>query len=528
MTATSSQSSNTDVDGGGGGALAIAWIVGDAKLKSTTDAFIGDRVKIDTALGVDVTATITGAVVKSDLLVGSGGVISIGGSQAFATNEATSRAFIGDGVKIGDPNPVNADVTVTATGRAEADSIAKAYGGGGVQVGIPEARSTVSPIVDAYIGLAGAASPTEIRTKGSIKVKAELLKDATGTVPSDAITDVDATLDTITFSFPGVNEGDIVRYSTTNAIGGLHNGAEYTVLNSGVTGEIRLGSLFDATKVDPLTETITFVAPHGFTSGDCVVYDARPSNSSILVTSATANDAAHGCQDATKKLFFVRVVDQNSIKLATTYANATATDDSPINITAIGANTLTVSQSLNDDQAVIYRAPVALSFTTGVVNVTVVDVTDPVTHLLVKAPNVDGNGMTIHNGPNNIFVGVDNLALLNAGDAVRYDLKSGASIGLASGGTYYVIKGTNGLIQLADSYCHAVGTVGDAACVLPDGPDAGTDPDPIFVTALPLSIRAGVDGGATNGSTTFTSASASFVAGDVGKKMTIAGGLYTV
>ena len=499
--AQSSQLADAELDGGGGGAIGIAWLVGKTELTSTTSAFLGDRVKIDKASGVTLEATALGATSTADVLVGSGGVISIGGSEATATASPTVNAAIGDGVVIGDvsgatPVPILGSVTVKASGRAEADAVANAYGGGGIQIGIPAATANVAPTVNASIGTAGATSPTVIRARGTVELQAQLLQ--TGTTPTDAIQGVSAENDTITFTFPGINEGDLVRYQTTDQrIVGLWDDHEYTVIETDTVGAIRLGSLFDAggLAIDPLEETITFVAPHGFESGDCVVYDTR-GGISILRTGVDVADASDACHVADKTTFYVRVIDSNTIKLATTRAAATTTTPAPITITPASATLLTLSSTtgISAGTPVVYVAPVDAEFSSAFVNVTLVNVTNPTPPpATVWVPNTNTScpgascGQTIHaQDQENIYVGTSAYNNLATGQAVRYTLLEGPAItNLTSGGIYYVIRvtdGTNTLIRLAATYCEAVGGSGpdsDPSCTFNPTPDPpGPDPDP--------------------------------------------------
>ena len=283
-------------------------------------------------------------------------------------------------------------------------------------------------------------------------------------------------------------------------IGGLRPGAVYTVLDAG-ENLIRLGSVFDASAVDPLQETITFQANHGFVSGDCVYYDRR-TGVSILAPWQTAQANASQCANTSGnpnlRAFFVRVIDATTIKLTTTLAaTAPGFDDAPFDVTVSGNTVVfgTLPPGLAVNSALIYRAPVVIPVTTGVVDVELVEVDGQLVPRTVTTED-PRTTTTVHIAANNnIFIGNDLLGTLSNGDAVRYVLEPGAvSVGLTSGATYFVIKGANGLIQLASSYCLAVGTAGDAACVLPDGADEGDEPDPIAVTALELTTSAGRDG----------------------------------
>ena len=556
--ATSSQSAIATADGGGGGAVTVNYLIAYAEVLSDTSAFVGDGTTIPTAGGVEVGATVVGAPASATVTVGSGGALDIAGTEATAKSTPKVLAAIGDAVTIGKftdpvvPLGIGGDVLVNAIGRAEADATGNAYGGGVVTIGSPSADAVVDPDVDAHIGTDDAARSTQIATSGSIRVRAELTREGAVT-PVDTISLVDVTNETLTFFYPGIGTGDAVMYSApTGAAGGLHNGTVYTVLDAGANA-IRLGSLFEITGIDPLLETITFAGNHPFQSGDCVYYDPQD-NTSILAAWQSAQaggTCANTTPDPDDRVFFVRVLDQNTIKLTTTFLAATA-DDAPFDVTVSDSSHLQFSSlptGLVVNTALIYRAPVlvgppsggvgfasgVVGFTSGVMDVTLATVTLP-DGTVVTAPAFGACpgptcGLTTHaDGENNIFVGLEAFAALASGHAVRYVNRTGTPSGLTSGNTYYVIKRSDGLIQLADSYCHAVGTVGDSACTDPDGPDEGDARDPIAVTALPLSIfRASGGGGTvTSGATTFSAASANFQATDEGKLIRIAGAVYRI
>ena len=128
---------------------------------------------------------------------------------------------------------------------------------------------------------------------------------------------------------------------------------------------------------------------------------------------------------------------------------------------------------------VVYRAPVSLEFSSAQVDVDLVP-RNRQRYTTVQVPKTNADGSTAHNpDANNIYVGSASYGQLGNGDALNYTARSTGTIGLTSGTTYYVIKSStdNVTIQLAASYCLAVGEAGDSANC------AG-----IAVTALPLII----------------------------------------
>ena len=208
-------------------------------------------------------------------------------AESFAKPTATVR--LANQVTVGNltdpavPVPINGDVTVTAKLRTEADAIGFAPGGGVITVGVPEADATLDPAVDASIGVtdcSGATCPrsTRVHTAGSVTVHSELTTEGGTGGPTDEVKVASLLADTLTFSYTSVGHGDTVQYSlpvSGPAIGGLHAGADYTVLETTTDGVIRLGSLFSVSQVDGVRETITFPGGHPFQDGDCVYYDAR-------------------------------------------------------------------------------------------------------------------------------------------------------------------------------------------------------------------------------------------------------------
>ena len=279
-------------------------------------------------------------------------------------------------------------------------------------------------------------------------------------------------------------------YSASSPIGGLHNGSVYTVLDAG-TNLIRLGSILFTSGVDPLQETITFGSPHPYQSGDCVYYQ-RGAGTAILPARAEANVASctNTTSSATDRVFFVRKLDDFTIKLYNRSDLATAADETPYTVTVFSPSQLQLSAipgGLLVGTPIVYHAQVTATFGTGAVDVTPVsgflpppnNTTPAIVPQTGACPGGEC-GVTLHNdGGKNILLDATTYAALTAGQAVRYVARNGVALGnLTNGGTYYVIKIGNNSIRLAGSYCDAVGSAGDASCALPDGSDAGDDPDP--------------------------------------------------
>src|SRR5262249_54969411 len=94
-------------------------------------------------------------------------------------------------------------VSVHAEGHAKAES----YGGGGLDIGIPQATTSTAPVVTAYLG-----RDTTVQAGGDVTVRAAAHSDPTGTF-THQIQAVDAATGTITFPSHGLSDGDFVRYA---------------------------------------------------------------------------------------------------------------------------------------------------------------------------------------------------------------------------------------------------------------------------------------------------------------------------
>src|SRR5207244_2230945 len=101
---------------------------------------------------------------------------------------------------------------VRSIGRAEADAAALVAGGGGVQVGVAYATSTIEPKVYAFIG-----SQSTIQADGNVTVSAELPQQQAGDTKlhhdTVNVADDPVTGNTLRYDNHGLATGDVVRYS---------------------------------------------------------------------------------------------------------------------------------------------------------------------------------------------------------------------------------------------------------------------------------------------------------------------------
>ena len=478
LTADSSQAASAVARGGGGGGIAVAFLEAYAEVLSDTTAAIGTGATISKAGGVEVAATVLGAPAYASVTVGSGGGIDIAGTTRPPRSKPSGRrrrSAIGvrsaTSATRGAGGPITGDVTVTATGRGEADATGTASGGGVVRVGSPSAtRDGEAEGRRAHRHDDADVRSTVIVTTGSIKVTCRAEEDRCSDArrhdpvrrhhPRHA--DVQLPVD---------HRGRLVRYSrqrgrvcTTTRLHRPRCRAESHPSRLAVRGH----------GIDPPLDTITFRRGTALPERRLRLLDPRGRR--LDARRRAAGDASGGCTNRppTRTKGLLRPGhQQTTIKLTTTYTAATAADDAPYDVTVSDSTHLQFSSlpaGIAVGTAVMYQSPFYAGFTSGLVDAT-----------------VSGDSITHSDALDNIYVGTDALVGVNTGDAVRYLTLSGTSIGLTSGGTYYVIKHDDGTIQLADSYCHAVGT-----CVDTHG-TATTDDDTI-IPVTPLALTHTSDG----------------------------------
>src|SRR5262249_30233881 len=137
----------------------------------STSAYVGDNSKILNAGKFDLLATDTSAASVTGTVEG-GGVGEGRGAKTVATINPTITADIGKNVQ----GTIAGELSVTAKSiRAEGDSTAKDYGGGGVDVGFSHAIVTSTPTVKAFID-----TGSNLTVGGAVTVDAEGRSDKKG------------------------------------------------------------------------------------------------------------------------------------------------------------------------------------------------------------------------------------------------------------------------------------------------------------------------------------------------------------
>ncbi len=416
--------------GVGGGAIGVA------KAKTTvtgsTEAHIGDGVQIGQVDDQQVNHVTVQADKTLQHLAESraiaAGIVAGRGSVADAniTPENKTGAWIGGNAQI----DVAGDVLVESTALTETDAIAKGIGGGLASVGVSDAFVEVSPTIQATIH-----DNTHIDAGGNVVVNAKQGNPVALLDGAFKLDNVSRGADTIQFDQPpAVDTGDSVIYDNGGgtSIGGLQSGRSYNVIVDGVK-KLKLGDEFDAANVDSASDVIRFDNPHGFETGDRIIYERNGNRSLKTLDGKDLQD---------DQVYYVIAIDANRIKLASTFEEAVAAplafNPTQVNSTA---NELAFGQSHNlvDGQAITYRAPFVALFEAG--------------QELEAQP--DGSSTDVEIGDVDSAQNVIDLGTaaqqFTTGQAVTYTTTGNAVQGLNNGETYYIVRLDNNQIQLAST-----------------------------------------------------------------------------
>lgn len=220
----------------------------------------------------------------------------------------------------------------------------------------------------------------------------------------------------------GRDYGVIKVDDNTIKLGGAFNGG---ALDSGGPFSLPAGT----SGIDPTRDVIVFGGPHHFVTGDAVIYDNAGGTFGSVATNG--------------QRYFVRVIDDRTIRLTTTLAAALAT---PTSFSATAGGLITSGNELNlpgfaNGDKVTYRAPSTAGFSSAVVDAVANEsdhtTTDVNKNEIYIARDIDGDG-TIDVGHG-----------FQTGDRVTYRTNGAAIGGLVDGVDCFVIKLDDRRIQLA-------------------------------------------------------------------------------
>ena len=461
---------------------------------TTTDPVLG-TVGIAGAFDIEVSARANDSTLAKVDTFGIG-IVAVSASSATALTAPTVAAKLGSGHVT-----ATNDVLVFADSQTDADAFADATSGGIVNIQaelVADARVTTNsdndPTASALVegGFVQAGNTLTISANHGGPVP-ELSDGTIGSVQTGA--------NTLTFALPhGVNTGDTVVYSAPawggpapsaedvangvapnpNAIGGLGDGRTYGVIKTSTTA-LQLGISFNAgSVVDPNKAALSFSREHFLETGDRVIYTCTPGNEV-----GTQPAAGLFCNTP----YYVYKIDEFKVRLSTSpLAPGGSTVFSFDPSGAVGSDVNVASTTgLANGQALVYRAPPAITFTSNMVDI-----------------QVDGDGNLVRSGGNVDHSSNNNKIYAFNHGAIGTDFNNGIEVvytaavvtddptppgvvvlgGLFSGFHYWVhVDGSDPhRIQLADSECHAgVGTY-DA------DPGAGVDIQPCSSNIQVLSL----------------------------------------
>jgi hypothetical protein len=482
----------------GGGFVDVEHAEPKARIENTTAAYVwgdvrGDATTVPGAKSLEI--VVAGVDLATAKLSSSGGgVVRVGSGTARAEVDSDALLELG---RVATPTRaagvivVDGTISLTANQTPGAVSATQSDGGGVVNVDTNSASVSNTPDLKLSI-LAG----TIVTAMGSITIRTGYNVDAPAVPdPSRHFQGVDAGTDTITFTAKhGFDDGMTVTYTAGGGAvtGGLAEGLTGNVI---VVDEytIMLGSEFEGAHVEADTNVIRFGRTYSYTdgTGTHTVFAAigHGFTENQIVVYRAAGASIPGLVDG--RSYRVHVVDETGIQLYELTAPMTPIVlimlniddyDDPDDPDDNAVDTINAGNSYTNGQVVVYSAPdAAATFQSGYVDL-----------------QVDGDGNLVRSGSSFVSENNDTIYLAGHGFAtgteVVYSSGTAAPIaGLVNGAHYWVIRIDANRIRLADSYCHAVGAAGGAACIVGYNDwdeivgyndwdeNVGTEDDPIIV-----------------------------------------------
>jgi hypothetical protein len=393
--------------------VSIAAISVTATASGTDNAYldagatVGTPAQPDGSLSVTATGTDQSTAIVD---LGGGGIFAGHGATATATTDPTINAYLGN-LASGSSVDMTGDISVLATSNIGGAALTKGASGGIVNVGESDATVNLTPTMNSYIG------PNSTVVAGG-KITVESVHGTQPAPVSDGtFTQSQISNNEITFTLPdGLVTGNIVTYAQNGnpGIGALSDGRVYQVIAvPGSNNTLKLGSSFDAAKVNTVDDTIVFTSDHDLETGDLVIYENNGGRSIGGLTPG--------------QLYKVLVIDAKTIKLQDpTARNGTYHTSSFNPFTTVDTDLKNHPNSIHlsgfkNGEAVTYNAPAAVEAAgSQVTNKNEIDL------------SIDASGNKISKPVPDNF---------SNGDAVIYTVAPGGHQigGLTPGSTYFVI-----------------------------------------------------------------------------------------
>ncbi len=423
-----------------------------------------------------------------------GGGIAVGAAYANATSTPSVFAYIGSGATIN----ASGDVSVTA----KADSVPATVP---LDDKIVSIDTTTDQITFTSHGLLTSDTVTYVVGTGTLCLQGVTCSGTTGYVTSDRIfpvvtVDEDKIVFGVLFSGTSIDAGnpltrpngvdsthDVIHFSTQH---NLHNGDPvlYSTVNGTAISGINTTTTYFVHVVDEFSIRL-------FTSRDAAMVAAK--NFTVAnVNGSTININNHGYTEGQAVIYNSPEAEGFTTEQVGWYYNADGTK------TDVADNRIFLGEDTNGDGSPDsgHGLSTGQKITFKTDGGAITNLYNNVDYYVYKIDNYQvalaasyceavgysgDNSCTTPDGddegtdPDPILQNLITLNMVSGQQAKRNLLVPSALDSLQDGHTYYVHVVDTNNVELALTYCEAVGYSGNSGCTTADGPDEGTDPDPI-------------------------------------------------
>ncbi|MDZ7965043.1 MAG: DUF4347 domain-containing protein [Nostoc sp. DedSLP03] len=315
------------------GALAVGVVIANAQETGTTQAYLGNGIKIQNTNNLNVNATAKEAV-SSVAQAASGGIAAGSGSVPTASVSPTVKAYVDNNAHI----QVAKDLQIISDVTIDGDAEAKGVSAGLLAVGVSIAEVNSNPNIDTHVGTDVVINANNITVQS--RLGKPVSTEDTSFNPANAVNNAKDTINLGKDS--GLQTGEQIVYLNGGGtdIGGLANGTNYQVIKVD-NQTIKLGSEFDASQINVQANTIKFSYNHAFQNGQQVIYEAVGGAAIGGLTSGTS--------------YYVKVLDSKTIQLVPTWPEPQVTQGAKLS--DITSNQITINaHGFNNGDAITYQS----------------------------------------------------------------------------------------------------------------------------------------------------------------------------